>query len=108
MHYSPGKKGRDDLFKCSECDGYLDEDGIRLNLLNDMFKADTLSGTMRVTTTCDDCGADLVAYIEVHLQTDNEVFSLLSEDDEPENEEAENDPDDAGYTTFSNMNAWQE
>lgn len=75
---------RDDLFVCTECSGYLDEDGIRLDLLQDMFKADTLMGTMRVTTTCADCGAELVAYIEVRLHTDNEIFSLLSEDDEPE------------------------
>jgi len=77
---------RDDLFKCPECDGYLDEDGIRVDMLKQMFERDTLMGTIRVTTTCAECGAELVAYIEAHLQTDNEVFSLLSEDDEPEDD----------------------
>jgi len=80
MPYRNGNKGRDDLYVCSECKADLDEEAINLEVLAMLHRSESTMNVFMVYATCPECGAELEAEIEARLQTDSEVFSLLSED----------------------------
>jgi len=75
-----GSKPPDDLFVCPMCGDSLDEAAIQLEILAMLQrKGDTVASGLQVFATCKECDAELEAYINARLSTENEVFSPVEE-----------------------------
>lgn len=60
----------EEFFQCPECHADLDEAALKLQVAHTMVEQGQLSGEVKVTTTCPECGAELVAEEVVLLRVD--------------------------------------